>query len=50
MLASTTSKEGSLEKLLVKEGAFLWPPISPDLTVIDLFSQGHIKQKVWNVP
>ena len=38
------------DRLISKRGDVLWPPRSPDLTVLDFFVWGHIKQKIWDVP
>ena len=39
------------ERLISKNGDWLWPPRLPDLKqYVIFFLWGHLKQKIWNVP
>lgn len=38
------------DQWIANDGPFLWPPRSPDLTVLDFFIWGAIKSKVYETP
>jgi len=37
-------------RVISKNGSFLWPPRSPDLSIPDFFLWGHIKNEVYRTP
>lgn len=38
------------DRWIANNGPFLWPPRSPDLSVLDFFIWGAIKDRVYNTP
>jgi hypothetical protein len=38
------------DRWIANNGPFLWPPRSPDLSVLDFFIWGTIKNRVYNTP
>uniref|UniRef100_V5GAN1 Transposable element Tc3 transposase n=1 Tax=Anoplophora glabripennis TaxID=217634 RepID=V5GAN1_ANOGL len=49
-LVNDLLQEGFHDHWIANNGPFIWPPRSPDLSVLDYFIWGTIKNEVYNTP